>query len=70
MKRLAFGRKKFTFSKGVSTLTSTSITEKSRHGETEAQFTSRLLAKYADAHGEMEIVFKQGLPDYAIITLD
>lgn len=70
MTRLTFGRKKFTFSEGVSTLTSTSITEKSKPGESEAAFTRRLLAKYADCHGSMEIVFKQGRPDYAIVTID
>ena len=70
MKPLAFGRKRFILTEGVSKLTSTSITEKPIRGETEAEFTRRLLAKYADCNGEMEIVFKQGRPDYAIITIN
>jgi hypothetical protein len=64
-----FGRKSFSFSKGVASLTKVSITEKSLVGEDENTFTQRLLKKYANEEGTIEIVFKNGHPDYAIVTL-
>lgn len=70
MSQLSFGRKKFTFSEGVSTLTCMSITEKPLPLEDEAAFTARLLTKYANCQGDMEIIFKHGKPDYAIITIE
>lgn len=69
MNRISFGRKKFAFSQGVSTLTSMSITEKPLPDEDEAAFTARLLAKYADCEGDIEIVFKHCAPEYAIVTI-
>jgi hypothetical protein len=64
-----FGRKSLSFAKGVASLTKISITEKSLLGEDEKAFTQRLLKKYGNDQGTMEIVFKNGRPDYAIITL-
>jgi hypothetical protein len=63
-----FGRKFITFSDGDASLTKVSITEKSLTGEDEQSFTQRLLSKYEKEEGTMEIVFKNGRPDYAIIT--
>jgi hypothetical protein len=63
-----YGRKVFSFSNGVTSHTSTSITEKSMPGENEQAFTERLARKYARREGTIEIVFKKGRPDYAVIT--
>jgi hypothetical protein len=65
----SFGRKTLSFAKGVSFLTKTAITEKSLAGEDECTFTQRLLNKYCDDEGTIEIVFKHGRPDYAIVTI-
>ena len=68
VKKIVYGRKRFSFTEGVPTLQSMSITEKPLKGETETQFTKRLMRHYDDQQGTIEIVFKGGLPDYAIIT--
>jgi hypothetical protein len=65
----SFGRKTLAFAKGVTFLTKISVTEKTLLGEDENAFTQRLLRKYGDGQGTMEIVFKNGRPDYAIVTL-
>ena len=41
-----------------------------RLGEDEDAFTERLMRKYGNHQGTIEIVFKGGQPDYAIITLE
>ena len=69
MQVVSYGRKTFSFSEGVSVLTSTCVTEKAASGEDEAAFTRRLLEKYEGQRGTIEVVFKQGHPDYAIVTL-
>ena len=69
MELVKYGRKKFSIVEGKTILTSTSITEKSLPGENEEAFTHRLTRKYANHRGTIEIVFKKGRPDYAIITL-
>lgn len=68
MSDVNYGRKKFSFSDGVTNHTSTSVTEKSMPGENERAFTERLAKKYAHREGTIEIVFKKGRPDYAVIT--
>lgn len=68
VKKVTYGRKRFLFTEGVPTLESMSITEKSLKGEDETQFTERLMKQYRDQQGTIEIVFKAGQPDYAIIT--
>ncbi len=68
MSLFSFGRKFISFSDGESSLKKVSVTEKSLNGEDEDAFTQRLLTKYGKQEGEMEIVFKNGRPDYAIIT--
>ena len=68
MKRISFGRRKFSFSFGRAVLKSTSVTERALIGENERTFTERLLQIYGDRQGTIEMVFKNDRPDYAIIT--
>ena len=67
---IRFGRRKFDFAHGKAELMSTSFTEKALPGEDEQAFTDRLLRLYGSREGTIEMVFKGGNPDYAIITLD
>ena len=46
-----------------------SITERALVGEDERAFTERLMRLYGQQKGTIEIVFRSGCPDYAIITL-
>jgi hypothetical protein len=69
MKVIEYGRRRFTFSNGKKVTTSTSITEKALRSEDEEAFTERLMKKYGNQQGTIEIVFKGGRPDYAIITM-
>ena len=68
MQRIRFGRKKFSLVEGKPVLRSTSITVRTRPGEDEEAFTKRLLSLYGQIAGTVEMVFKRGLPDYAVIT--
>jgi hypothetical protein len=68
VKRISFGRRKFSFSYGRAVLKSTSVTERALIGENEQSFTERLLRIYGDQQGTIEMVFKNGRPDYAILT--
>ena len=70
MKVINYGRRRFTFQNGEKVITSTSITERSLRGEDEDAFTDRLMKKYGNQQGTIEVVFKGGQPDYAIITLE
>jgi len=69
MKVIDYGRRRFTFSNGKKVVISTSITEKSLASEDEDAFIERLMKKYSNQQGTIEIIFKSGRPDYAIITL-
>lgn len=69
-KRVLFGRKQFSFDEGVPILEGIVITEKPLKDEDEAAFTQRLVHQYLDQHGTIEMVIKNGLPDYAIIALE
>ena len=69
MKVIQYGRRKFAFDNGKTVITSTSVTERSLYGEDEEAFVCRLLEKYGNSRGAIEIVFKAGRPDYAIITI-
>jgi hypothetical protein len=69
MNTLKYGRKTFTFGEGTTVLTSMCVTEKAMPGEDETSLTSRLLTKYEGRRGTIEVVFKNGHPDYAIVTL-
>ena len=68
MDDIKFGRRIFFFDKGDTVLKSTSVTEKALPGEDEMAFTRRLVEKYKDERGTIEVVFKRGHPDYAIIS--
>jgi hypothetical protein len=67
---LPFGRKTLSFARGKATLKQIIITEKSLPGEDEDHFVNRLLQKYADRYGTIQVVFKNRIPDYAIITFE
>ena len=70
MQVINYGRRRFTFRNGKKVITSTSITERSLRGEDEDAFTDRLMRRYGNHQGTIEVVFKGGQPDYAIITLE
>jgi hypothetical protein len=65
---IKFGRRIYSFNNGDVVLKSTSVTEKALPDEDETAFTDRLVTKYGNQQGVLEIVFKRGRPDYAIIT--
>ncbi len=65
-----FGRKTLEFVNGKATLKQVTVTEKSLPGEDEDAFVQRILEKYPERAGTIQIVFKNRMPDYAIITFD
>lgn len=69
MEPVHYGRKTYTFGRGTSVLTCVSVTEKPNVGEAERAFRDRLLAKYDNSEGTIEIVIKNGRPSHAIITI-
>jgi hypothetical protein len=69
MQTVKYGRKVFSFNGDGAELTSTSVTEKALPDEDEMSFTRRLVKQYQGQEGTIEVVFKRGRPDYAIITL-
>jgi hypothetical protein len=68
METLSYGRKVFSFAQGTTVHTSTTITEKALPHESEDAFTRRLMKKVGDRRGTVEIIFKNGRPNYAVIT--
>lgn len=68
MQPLKYGRKVLALDEGTAALMTTVVTEKALPSEDETAFTNRLLSKYTDQRGTIEIVFKRGRPDYAILT--
>ena len=68
MQTVQYGRKVFSFDEGGTALKSTVVTEKALPDESETAFIQRLLKKYEDQRGTIELVFKRGRPDYAVIT--
>jgi hypothetical protein len=68
MQAMKYGRKTFSFAEGETVLTGMRVTEKALSGEDEVSFTRRLLEKYKGRRGTLEVVFKNGHPDYAIVT--
>jgi hypothetical protein len=58
------------FARGTAKLEQITLTEKAFPGEEETQFVDRLLQRYRDKNGTFQIVFKNGRPDYAIVTLE
>ena len=69
MKLVNHGRRKLTFENGEKFVTSTSVTERSLRGEDEKAFLHRLMEKYGHCQGTIEVVFKNGKPDYAMVTM-
>lgn len=65
--KIKYGRKTYAFAEGRTFHVSTSITEKARPDEDENNFTYRVTRKYQEKQGTIEIVLKNGRPDYAII---
>ena len=63
-------RKTLAFGGGETSIKKMSLTEKPLTSEDEETFTQRLLRKYGKRRGTIELVLKNGYPDYAIITLD
>ena len=49
-------------------LTGTSINERPLIGEDENAFAKRLTKMYGKGNGTIEIVFKKGRPEYAIVS--
>mgnify|MGYP000316868317 CR=1 FL=1 len=70
VENVPFGRKTLTFKQGKATLTQVTVTEKCQPGENEERFVERLLRIYADRKGTIQVVFKNRMPDYAIITFE
>ena len=70
MQAVKYGRKTFSFAEGVTVFTGMSVTEKAMSDEDETSFTRRLVKKYEGQRGTIEVVFKNGHPDYAIVTFN
>lgn len=68
MHKMRFGRKKYSLKKGKPILESTSVTVRTLPREDEETFTKRLIKMYGHLEGTVEMVFKAGRPDYAVIT--
>jgi len=65
-----YGRVTMSFANGRAKLEEVTVTEKAFPGEDEDRFIERLMRRYADKNGTLQIVFKNGKPDYAIITFE
>jgi hypothetical protein len=65
-----YGRVTMSFANGRAKLEQITVTEKAFPGEDKDQFVDRLLKRYTDKNGTFQIVFKNGKPDYAIVTLE
>jgi hypothetical protein len=68
MQTIQYGRRRFSFSNGRARHTSTILTVQAGADEDECTFTQRLLAAYSAKEGTIEIVFKAGIPQYAVVT--
>lgn len=69
MQTITYGRRRLAFSRGSVVHTSTVLTIRAEDGEDEATFTQRLLRTCADSEGTIEIVFRAGAPEYAVVTI-
>ena len=65
---IQYGRRRFSFANGTVVHRNSSITERALPGEDEERFTERLMERYGEYEGTLEIVIKAGRPDYAILT--
>jgi hypothetical protein len=70
MEIIKYGRRKYTFLEGKLKPAGLSITERSLRGENEKEFTSRLMKSYGKKQGTIEVILKNGFPDYAVITFE
>lgn len=70
MEIIRFGRRRLSLHQGKVSHTSTTVTERAHYGEDENAFITRLTKMYCEHDGSIEIVFKAGRPEYAIITLE
>ncbi|NLF67315.1 MAG: hypothetical protein GX579_22225 [Chloroflexi bacterium] len=70
MQTIHYGRRRLAFSNGRAVPTSTTHTVRAHEGEDEAAFVQRLLAEWDADRGTIEIVFKGGSPDYAVVTIE
>ncbi|MDT8306460.1 MAG: hypothetical protein RRC07_11030 [Anaerolineae bacterium] len=69
MQTIVYGRRRLAFCKGNAVHTGTTLTVRAVAGEDEVAFTRRLLAECAESEGTIEIVFRAGVPEYAIVTI-
>jgi hypothetical protein len=69
MQPIQYGRRRFSFSNGRALHTSTIVTVQANTDENECAFTQRLLAECSAKEGTIEIVFKAGIPQYAVVTI-
>jgi hypothetical protein len=67
MEIVHYGRKTFSIASGTAVLKSTEITEKPLRHEDEQAFTQRLMHKYGHLQGTVEIVIRDGRPNYAVL---
>ena len=65
-----YGRVTISVANGRAKLEQITVTEKAFPGEDKDQFVDRLLKRYTDKNGTFQIVFENGKPDYAIVTLE
>lgn len=67
MDTMNYGRKTFSLVKGTAVLKCIEITEKPMRQEDEHAFKQRLLHKYGHLQGTVEIIIRNGCPNYAIL---
>lgn len=68
METVNYGRKIFSINRGRAVLKNIEITEKPLRHEDEHAFTQRLLNKYGHLQGTVEIVIRNGRPNYAVLN--
>jgi hypothetical protein len=69
MQTILYGRRRLSFSHGRAVHTCTIHTVQANPEEDEAAFVQRLLAECSASEGTIEIVFKAGQPQYAVLTV-
>lgn len=70
MQTIHYGRRRLAFSNGRAVPTSTMHTVRAYRGEDETAFVQRLLDEWDADRGIIEIVFKSGFPEYAVVTIE
>jgi hypothetical protein len=70
MQTIHYGRRRLAFSNGCAVPTSTMYTVRAHSAEDEAAFIQRLLDECDADQGTIEIVFKGGFPEYAVVTVE